>query len=131
MTWHREGARLALRLVDGQELASRVRYCGTLWSLARGLTFRRRLRAGEGVLLAFPTPAWARAGLHMHFVFCPLGIVWLAETETAHLSVVGTTLALPWRSGYVPPGPAHYALEAAPEIVRWVGPGDRVEVILT
>lgn len=134
MTWRKEGARLALYAVNGQgagnarPLTTDVWYCGTLWSVSRGLMFRKRLREGEGVLLDFQAVGIHEPSIHMRFVFTPLAVVWLADEGPERLRVVDVMLAKPWGRGYVPEVPARYGLELMPEVLKRVKVENRLKI---
>ena len=102
----------------------RARWCASFACRLRGLTFRRRLAPGEGLLLVERRAGRTETAIHMAMVFFPLGVVWLDD----HRRVVDTRLALPWRI-YVPTTAARYVLEADPGVLESVAHGDVLEFV--
>jgi uncharacterized membrane protein (UPF0127 family) len=111
------------RSQSGTELV-RARWCDTFACRLRGLTFRRQLERGEGLLLVEGRESRAGTAIHMLAVFMPLGVAWLA----ADGRVVDTRLALPWRF-YTPRAPAMFILEAQPAMLESVAIGDHLEFV--
>lgn len=102
----------------------RARQCDTFLCRLRGLTFRRSLDPGEGLLLMEGRESRSGTAIHMWFVFMPLGVVWLA----ADGRVVDAKLALPWRM-YVPKASAKFILEGPPGMLESVAINDRLEFV--
>jgi uncharacterized membrane protein (UPF0127 family) len=100
----------------------RVRWCASFACRLRGLTFRRRLVPGEGLLLVERSAGRTQTAIHMAMVFFPLGVIWLDDERR----VVDKRLALPWRV-YVPTAAAHYVLEGEPGVLECVAHGDVLE----
>jgi len=100
----------------------RARWCASFACRLRGLTFRRRLMPGEGLLLVERSAGRTQTAIHMAMVFLPLAVIWLDEK----LRVVDTRLALPWRI-YVPSAPAQYVLEGEAQVLECVARGDVLE----
>lgn len=100
----------------------RARWCASFACRLRGLTFRRSLPAGEGLLLVESSRGRAQTAIHMAMVFMPLGVVWLDEARR----VVDVRLARPWGI-YVPAAPAQYVLEGGAEVLECVARGDQLE----
>jgi uncharacterized membrane protein (UPF0127 family) len=100
----------------------RARWCASFACRLRGLTFRRQLAPGEGLLLVERSAGRTQTAIHMAMVFFPLGVIWLDE----RLRVIDKRLALPWRI-YVPSGPAQYVLEGEPGVLECVAHGDVLE----
>lgn len=100
----------------------RARWCESALCRMRGLTFRRRLPEGSGLLLVGPSDSVSRASIHMVGVFFPLGVVWI----NSRLEVVEARLAQPWRM-YIPSSPARYVLEGAPSMLELVSSGEELE----
>ena len=99
----------------------RARWCATFGAKLRGLTFRRRLEPGTGVVLVEGRPARLSTAIHMAFVFFPLGVAWL----DADGRVVDSRLARPWRV-YVPRFSAKFVLEGPPGMLECLGPGELI-----
>lgn len=108
-----------------EPLLDRVRRCRSFFSRLRGLTFRRRLGADEGILLVGARESRMDSAIHMLFVFFPIAVVWLDREGR----VVDTALARPFRLAYVPSGPARDVLEGPPDLLDRVGPGDRLRFV--
>ena len=108
-------------------LLERARWCDTFGSRMRGLTFRRSLAPGEGLILVENEDSRINAGITMLFTFIDLGVIWV--NDAGH--VVDTTLARPWRPSYLPQSPARYAIEADPGILHQVSVGDRLRFVET
>ena len=100
-----------------------ARRCDSFACRLRGLTFRRSLPPGEGLLLVEATSGRAQTAIHMAMVFMSLGVVWLDEA----LRVVDVRLARPWRI-YIPTTPARYVLEGGPGVLECVARGDQLEL---
>lgn len=96
-------------------------WCESFWCRLAGLTFRRSLPGGQGLLLVESQDSRLNASIHMWFVFMDLGVAWL----DSGLKVVDTVLARPWRM-YVPASPARYILEAGPDLLEYLAVGDEL-----
>lgn len=112
---------------SGRVLLDRVRWCNTFGSRLRGLTFRRALAPGEGLILVEKEDSRVNAGITMLFTFIDLGVVWVNSDG----EVVDKTIARPWRPSYLPQSPARYAIEADPAILQQVNAGDRLRFVET
>ena len=99
-----------------------AKHCHTFRCKLRGLTFRRELPAGEGLLIDEKKDSKARTGIHMMFVFFDLGIVWINDAG----EVVDTGLARQWVSVLSPKKPARYVLEIVPERLNEFNVGDQI-----
>jgi uncharacterized membrane protein (UPF0127 family) len=104
----------------GRRLA-RARWCVTFACRLRGLSLRRRLEQGEGLVLVEARPSRIGAAIHMAGMLFPLGIVWIDGDGR----VVDTRLAQPWGI-YLPSAPAQFTLEASSSILDEIGKGDQV-----
>lgn len=112
-----------LRNADtGEVVLSRVRLCIGFWCHFRGLQLVRHLPADEGLLFVTEHEGRTHTTIHMFFMLFSIGVVWLDSKGT----VVDLQLARPWRPAYAPAAPAQYFLEANPEILERVKPGDRL-----
>ena len=110
---------------SGRELVTRARWCDGFVSKMRGFTFRKALAPGEGLVLVEESDGRVSSGITMLFVFMNLGIVWVNGSGL----VVDTVVARPWRPSYLPQHPARYVIEATPEILQEVQPGDSVQFL--
>jgi uncharacterized membrane protein (UPF0127 family) len=99
-----------------------ARYCADFLCRLRGLTFRRRLAAGEGLLLVQERENRLDAAIHMLFVFMDLAVIWI----DADGQVVDRRLAKAWRPVYVPAQAARYVLEVSPARLGEFEIGDRL-----
>lgn len=104
------------------ELVLRARWCESFLCRLRGLTFRRELPSGEGLLLVEARESRAETAIHMWMVAFPIAVAWLDD----ELHVVDARLALPWRI-YVPARPARYTLEGGPGMLQSVAVGEVLE----
>lgn len=102
----------------GGEFVVRAKWCASFLCRLRGLTFRRMLPEGTGLILVNSTT------IHMLGVFLPLGVVWIDESK----KVVDCTVAHPWRI-YTPQAPARFVLEGLPEIAEKVRVGETLEFL--
>jgi uncharacterized membrane protein (UPF0127 family) len=109
---------------QGGQHILRAIWCQSYLCRLRGLSFRRVLPEGTGLLLINSKENKSGSSIHMWWVFFPLGIVWL----DASLVVVDKKLAQPWKF-YVPEQPASYILEGSPSILEGIKIGDRLEII--
>lgn len=98
-------------------------YCESFFCQLRGLTFRRSLPAGEGLLLVQKNDSRVNSSIHMLFVFFDLATVWI---DSAY-NVVDVRLALRWRPVYVPAKPARFILELSADRIDDFRIGDVVE----
>jgi uncharacterized protein len=112
---------------SGRVLLQRARWCNTFGSRLRGLTFRRALAPGEGLILVEKEDSRVNAGITMLFTFIDLGVIWVNDAG----QVVDTTVARPWRPSYLPQAPARYAIEAEPTILQQVQFGDLLRFVET
>lgn len=108
----------------GGERLARARWCESFACRLRGLSWRRGLAEGEGLLLVEARASRWGAAIHMAGMWFPLGIIWIDP----ELRVVHTCHALPWRI-YWPKDAAQYTLEAGPAILGQVSLGDRLEFL--
>jgi uncharacterized membrane protein (UPF0127 family) len=104
----------------GEVILARARWCASYWCRTKGLMFRSRLDADEGLLFVLGRASKVNASIHMFFVTRPLGVVWI----DADLRVVDAKLAKPWRPAYAPAKAAKYFIEARPEVLDRVAVGD-------
>ncbi len=100
-----------------------VRWCESMLCRSVGLMFRRSLGNHSGLLLVQRARDAVSAGIHMMFVFFPLGVLWLEQDG----KVVDSVLAKPWRV-YVPKERAYYILEGPPRILDDVSVGEVLEI---
>jgi uncharacterized membrane protein (UPF0127 family) len=108
---------------SGRVLVERARWCDGFASKMRGFTFRKTLAPGEGLVLVEEGDGRLSSGITMLFVFMDLGVVWVNGDGF----IVDAVVARSWRPSYLPQHPARYVIEAAPEIVHEVRPGDSVQ----
>ena len=64
------------------------------------------------------------AAIHMLGVCTDLGVVWINQSG----DVVDLCIARAWRPFYLPPRPARYVLEIAPERLGAFQAGDKVKI---
>ena len=83
--------------------------CASFGCRLRGLTFRRYLPPGEGLLLVQARENKLDASIHMLFVWFDLVVVWINNA----FEVVDVRLAQRWHPIYIPREPARYVLELA------------------
>lgn len=114
-----------VRRETGEALVEKARWCDRPLCRLVGLQFRRRLKPGEALVLAKRKDSVAESSIHMFFVFFPLAVVWVNGAG----EVTGAQLARPWRPYYASPRPARYVLEAEPELLGRVAPGDLVDFV--
>jgi uncharacterized membrane protein (UPF0127 family) len=107
-------------------LLERVRRADSFLTRLRGLTFRRHLAEGEGLLLVGHRESRADAAIHMFFVFFPIGVVWLDRAN----QVVDKVVARPFRPFYAPVSPAKSVLECRPDVLERVGVGDQLSFVV-
>jgi uncharacterized membrane protein (UPF0127 family) len=99
-----------------------ARWCDTFLSKLRGFTGRRQLGPNEGLVLVERADSRLASAIHMLFVFCDLGVLWVNDAG----QVVDRVVARPWRLSYRPAAPARYVVEASPAIVADVRVGDHI-----
>jgi len=106
------------------EAVLRARWCSGFWSRLRGLTFRRDLAPGEGVVLVESRPGRLGTAIHMWGMWMDLGVVWLDAAGR----VVDRKYAR--RGGiYLPKRAAQYVLEGQPSLLEHVRDGDEMEFL--
>ena len=110
---------------EGRVIIEHARWCNSFASKLRGFTLRRRLQAGEGLVLVEKGESRVNTAIHMLFVFFALGVLWV----DAQGQVVDKTLAKPWRLSYLPGAPAQYVVEGHPDILDWVQVGDQLRFV--
>lgn len=106
----------------GGERVLIARRCRSFGCRLRGLTFRRGLPAGEGLLLEEARQSRWGTSIHMLAVFFSLGVAWLDRERV----VVDLRRAEPWRF-YVPRRPAKYVLEGPVEMLESLAVGDQLD----
>ena len=110
---------------SGRLLVEQARWCNSFASKARGFTFRRGLKPGEGLVLVEAADSRVNSGITMLFCFIDLGVVWVNSDG----EVVDKVIAKPWRPSYLPQSPARYAIEADPNMIDHVQVGDHLEFV--
>ena len=100
----------------------RARWCDGFASRLRGLTFRRGLPAGEGLVLVEARAGRLATAIHMWMVGFPIGVLWLDAART----VVDRRLARPWRV-YLPRQAACFVVEGPPALLDAAQVGDVLE----
>jgi uncharacterized membrane protein (UPF0127 family) len=108
----------------GDTTIIRARWCESYLCRLRGLTFRRSLPPGEGLLLVDARESISGTSIHMWGVFFPIGVIWLDSAKW----VVDCKVAHPWRI-YTPASPARYVLEGPLAILEHVKVGDALEMV--
>ena len=101
-----------------------VKYCASFLCRLRGLTFRRNLEPGHGLLLVQSRDSRIDSAIHMLGVWIDLAVIWINSSE----EVVDIKLARRWRPLYVPKKSAQYVLEMAVEHLPDFEIGDRVKI---
>lgn len=109
----------------GAVLIPAARLCASFLCRLRGLMFRRALAPGEALLLREAVAGRLAVSIHMFFVPFPIAAVWIDDAGR----VVDKVLARPWRPYYAPRASARYTLEAAPDLLEKVSPGDEVDFV--
>ncbi len=82
-------------------------FCTSFFSRLRGLTFRRYLPAGEGLVLVQESDSRLDSSIHMMGVWMDLAVAWINSAG----EVVDVRLAKRWRPAYLPQRPARFVLE--------------------
>lgn len=101
-----------------------ARWCESRLCRMRGLTFRRKLPADQGLLLVGRSDDRAEAAIHMVGVFFSIGVVWIDSRQT----VVDCTIARPL-GFYFPRQGAKYILEGPLRLLETFSRGERVEFV--
>jgi uncharacterized membrane protein (UPF0127 family) len=109
---------------QSERVLERVRRCSSFLCRLRGLTFRRRLRDDEGLLLVGRRENYADTAIHMLFVFFSIAVVWLDKSGR----VVDVRLAHPFRPLYISRAPARDILEGPPVLLERVQIGERLVI---
>jgi uncharacterized membrane protein (UPF0127 family) len=107
----------------GRSAVVRARWCSSFLCKLRGLSLRRPIPAGTGLLLVEGRDGRLTTAIHMFGMLFDLAVVWLDGKG----NVVDARLARPWRV-YVPRAAARFTLEALPEILNHVAIGDVLEL---
>jgi uncharacterized membrane protein (UPF0127 family) len=100
-----------------------ARYCSSFLCRLIGLTFRKSIPSGWGLLLVEKRENRLDTAIHMLGVWTDLAVVWIDSRK----KVVDVRLARRWRPAYVPAHPAKYVLEMAPEHLNDFHIGDQLE----
>lgn len=98
--------------------------CRSFLCRLRGLTFRRELPDGKGLLIEESRQSRWGASIHMLAVFFPLGVAWLNRERV----VVDLRRADPWRF-YIPRQPAQYILEGPVGMLESLVVGDQLDFV--
>jgi uncharacterized membrane protein (UPF0127 family) len=114
-----------LQCGTNQVIFRQARWCSDFFSKLRGLQFRRRLNPGEAIILVSGSDSIANSSIHMFFVFFPIAGIWINSQGL----VTSAQLAKPWRPYYASSKPARYVLEASPDILDRIKPGDQIEFV--
>jgi uncharacterized membrane protein (UPF0127 family) len=107
----------------GEVIATKVRWCTTIWTRGLGLMFRPPLREDEAYIFAEGRESRRLTTIVMLFVFFPIAVIWL----DAQKKVVDKVLARPFYPYYAPRQPAQYYLECHPNTLQRVEIGDQLE----
>lgn len=99
-----------------------ARYCVSFLCRLRGLTFRRTLPEGWGLLLVQDRDSRLDTAIHMLGVWMDLAVIWIDSAG----KVVDVCLARRWRPAYIPKSPARYVLEMAPARLKDFKIGDEI-----
>ena len=100
-----------------------ARWCSSFFCKLRGLSLRRPIPSGTGLLLVEGREGRWNTAIHMFGMLFDLAVIWL----DAEGNVVDVRLARPWRV-YAPRNPARFTLEALPEILERVAVGDVLDL---
>jgi hypothetical protein len=114
---------LIRNLSRSQSRPVKALYCISFFCRLRGLTFRRSLGEGEGLLLVQGSDSRLDASIHMLFVWMDLAVVWINSAG----EVVDVRLARRWHLAYAPQRPARYVLETLPSRLDEFIVGDRIQ----
>ena len=123
--WRRPIYVQVVRRASGEVLLPSARWCASRLCRLRGLQFRRRLNAGEGLILVKSSDSVVNSSIHMWFVFYPIAAVWISGEGR----VTSAQLARPWRPYYASPAPARYVLEASPDFLERIAVGDELDFV--
>lgn len=107
---------------NGRVLLQKAKWCNTFGSKLRGFTFRRELRASDGLVLVEKKDSKLATSIHMLFVSFDLAVIWVNDAG----QVVDTVLAKPWKLSYAPQSPARYVIEGHPDLLQQVQIGDTI-----
>jgi hypothetical protein len=108
----------------GQTPVVKARWCSSYGCKLRGLSLRRAIPPGTGLLLVESREGRWTTAIHMFGMLFALGVVWL----DAKGEVVDARRAEPWGI-YVPKKAARFTLEAMPETLGRVAVGDVLELV--
>ena len=110
-------------LSRGQTTVVRARWCASFACKLLGLSLRRPIPSGTGLLLVEGREGRWTTAIHMFGMLFALGVIWLDGQG----NVVDVRRAEPWRI-YVPRAAARFTLETLPEVLDGVGLGDTLEI---
>ncbi len=110
------------RLPNARLLLPEARWCDTFIAKLRGFIGRREIGLDEGLVLVYGRESRMDTAVHMLFVFCNLGIIWVNAQGT----VVDKKIAQPWRPAYIPQQKAQYVIELHPQHLDGVNLGDHI-----
>jgi len=105
------------------EQPARVGFCDSFLCRLRGLMFRARLDADDGLLLVEQRDSRLDTSIHMFFVPFDIAVFWI----NSEMTVVDKIIAKSWRPVYVPKAGARYTLEIHPDRFGDYEIGDKVE----
>ena len=104
---------------------AKVGFCDSFLCRLRGLTFRSRLDANDGLLLAEKRDSRINTSIHMLFVSFDLAVFWI----NSDMTIVDKVIAKSWRPAYMPKENSKYTLEIHPERFGDYDIGDKVAFI--
>lgn len=102
-----------------------VDMCNDFFSRFRGLMFKSKIDAGQGICLITNPPGRINSSIHMFFMRFDIAVLWLDES----MNIVDKTLALKWHPYYAPSKPAAMTIEMHPQRLIDFNIGDKVEII--
>lgn len=107
---------------NGLTVVARAAWCDSFLCKLRGLSLRRSMAEGSGLILVESGEGRWSSAIHMFGMRFDLGVVWI----NAKGVVVDARHARPWRI-YLPRVAARYTLETSPPILMKVKIGDVLE----
>lgn len=106
------------------QLPLEVDYCTSFLCKLRGLSWRRHLALGHGLLMAEAGESRLNTAIHMLGMAFDLSIIWL----DSDLRVVDVRPAWRWRSFLTPRKAARYVIECRLERLEEFQIGDQIEL---
>ena len=108
---------------NGRLFIPHAKWCASFGSKFRGFMLHAPITTAEALVLVEKRENKLNTAIHMLFMRCDLGVVWV----NGRGEIVDKVLAKRWRLQYTPAAPAQYVIEMHPSLLEGVEVGDQIE----